>query len=139
MSGKKSRDKGMRGQREVAQILREAFPEWDPHSGAQYRKGTDNCDVEGTPYWIEVKLGKAPNIRDAMKQAMECTATRPPVAITRADRCEWLATMQLGDWLEIVAELEQVRAERRTVQEMIESAEKQDLDAALEFAKKELN
>ena len=49
--------------------------------------------------WSEVKLGKRPNIRAALRQAQEdCPDDQTPLAWTRADRDEWLITMRAADF-----------------------------------------
>ena len=101
MSGA-SRSKGKRGEQEVAVMLRDAFPWLDPHRGAQTRKGDDACDVEGTPWFVEVKRRKARcNIPEAMEQATRDSDGRPPVVFSRRDRGEWLVTMRWEDWKEM--------------------------------------
>lgn len=98
--GKASRDKGKRGEREVAILLREAFPWLDPHRGMQSRSGSDAADVEGTPWFCEVKRVKArADIKGAMAQAIEATDGRPPVVFSRVNGGEWLVTMRAEDWI----------------------------------------
>lgn len=65
----------------------------------QTRGGDDAADVEGSPYWVEVKIGQRPNIMGAMAQAIEATDGRPPVVFTRRDGESWLVTMQAPDWV----------------------------------------
>ena len=82
---KREREKGLEFQRVIAQRLRVYFGD-QVRSGSQYRKGTDACDVEGTPWWIECKRGKSPQLRGALKQAEEATDGRPILAITHEDQ-----------------------------------------------------
>ena len=109
LMGAKSRNKGKRGESEVVHLLRAIFAAVR-RGAAQSRKGSDAADVEGSPYWIEVKLGKAPGIHAAMKQAVESTDGRPPVVFTRRDGETWLVTMRAEDW---VAERAAAREETR--------------------------
>lgn len=51
--GSHQRDKGKRGEREAALVWRDIYP--DAKRGLQSRTGTDAPDIEGTPWWIEVK------------------------------------------------------------------------------------
>lgn len=70
--GKASREKGKRGERELASALREAFPAFADSikRGWQTRIGCDDPDVCGLPgFWLEHKSGLRPNIRAAYKQA----------------------------------------------------------------------
>lgn len=83
----------------MAHLLTPLFP--DARRGAaQSRYGTDAADVEGTPYWIEVKRVKrneAP--RAALRQATADTDGRPPVVFSRCNGDEWMVTMRADDWL----------------------------------------
>lgn len=92
------RMKGKRVERAVAELIRRVFP--DAKRGWQSRSGKDACDIDGTPYWIEVKGGKCPNPRAALKQAIADTDGRTPVVIVKDDRCEPFVVMRLDDWLE---------------------------------------
>lgn len=94
-----SRMKGKRGERQIAELLRPVFGA-DVRRGWQSRSGKDACDIEGTPYFIEVKVGKCPNPRAALKQAIEATDGRTPLVIVKDDRCEPFVVMRLSDWLE---------------------------------------
>lgn len=96
--GKHSRTKGARGEREVVAILRAVW-EGAKRGLTQTRAGNDAADVEGSPYWIECKLGQRPNIMGAMQQAIEATDGRPPVVFTRRDGESWLVTMRAPDWI----------------------------------------
>jgi len=96
--GAKSRNKGKRGESEVVHLLRAIWAEVR-RGAAQSRKGSDASDVEGSPYWIEVKIGQRPNIIAAMEQAVEATDGRPPVVFTRRDGETWLVTMRAEDWV----------------------------------------
>lgn len=97
--GKSQRNKGARGEREVASILAEALNLPARRGVAQCRAGSDAADVEGTPWWVEVKIGARPNIVAAMRQAVTSADARPPVVWTRRDREDWLVTMRASDWL----------------------------------------
>lgn len=100
--GKLSNAKGKRGEREVATLIREAFPWLDPHRGNQSRSGSDSADVEGTPWFLEVKRVKArADIKGAIAQAVEASDGRPPVVFSRVNGGEWLVTMRAEDWLKM--------------------------------------
>lgn len=67
-----SREKGKRGERALAAVLRESFPVFADSikRGWQTRVGCDDPDVCGLPgFWIEHKSGLKPNVRNALKQA----------------------------------------------------------------------
>ena len=96
--GKRSRTKGARGEREVVALLAPVYP-GAKRGLTQTRSGDDCADVEGTPFFVEVKIGQRPNIMGAMRQATEACDDRPPVVFTRRDGEQWLVTMRAEDWL----------------------------------------
>jgi hypothetical protein len=98
--GKAQRDKGKRGEREVAEALRAVYP--DAKRGWQSRAGSDAPDVDGTPWWVEVKIGKAPPIWPAWKQANTATDGRPPLVVVRRDREGALAVLRLSDLVDLL-------------------------------------
>jgi hypothetical protein len=72
--------------------------------GYQTRGGSkDAPDVDGTPFYVECKVGAKPNIIGAMKQANEALFdskdSRPPLVITKLDRTEPLVTMRMREFL----------------------------------------
>ena len=104
--GKRSRDKGKRGEREVAKILQTAgFP---ARRTVQYngRPGTA-ADVVGIPgLHIEVKLVEKESIRAWYRQAQRDAHASPenemPVIVHRKSREPWLVTMSLEDFIKII-------------------------------------
>lgn len=78
----RSRRKGAGWERELAELLREVWPEAKRGIG-QSRHGGECCDVEGTPYWIEAKVGQQTNPRAAVRQAEAATDGRPVVAVCK--------------------------------------------------------
>ena len=104
--GKRSRDKGKRGEREVAKILQTAgFP---ARRTVQYngRPGT-SADVVGIPgLHIEVKLVEKESIRAWYRQAQRDAHASPenemPVIVHRKSREPWLVTMSLDDFITII-------------------------------------
>ena len=102
--GRRSRQKGAQGERDVANELRVIYP--DAARGGllqtQYGRGSNACDVEHTPWWVEVKRGARPNIQGAFDQATEETDGRPPLVVSRKDRSVWLATMSLDRFIHLV-------------------------------------
>lgn len=97
--GKASRDKGKRGEREVAQILREHG--YDAHRGQQYKGGADSPDVVGLPgFHIEVKRTEQARVYDFMEQAKaESAVDEIPIVIHRQNNKEWVVFMTLDDLL----------------------------------------
>jgi len=102
--GRRSRQKGAQGERDVANELRTIYPE-AARGGllqTQYGRGSNACDVEHTPWWVEVKRGARPNIQGAFDQATSETDGRPPLVVSRKDRSVWLATMSLERFVHLV-------------------------------------
>ena len=104
--GKMSRDKGKRGEREVAAILRAHG--FDAKRGQQHRGGKDSPDVVGLPgVHIEVKYTQAFRLWDALAQAEEdsCGSNDVPLVVHRkavktGDKAlPWVAVMKLEDFL----------------------------------------
>jgi len=98
--GKYQRDKGHNFERATAALLRDVWPE--AKRGQQSRFGGDAPDVDGTPYWIECKVGKRPNIRAAMAQAQEATDGRTCIVVSHKDRERTMVTMGFETFLELV-------------------------------------
>ena len=81
-----ARNKGKRGERDVRDLFNRDFPCFDARRGAnQARDASHEADVEGTPWWIEVKRSARPSPRKALEQAIKATDGRHPVAITWKD------------------------------------------------------
>ena len=103
-TGRRSRAKGAQGERDVANELQAIYP--DAARGGllqtQYGRGAPACDVEGTPWWVEVKRGARPNIQGAYEQAKSDTDARPPLVVSRKDRSVWLVTMTLERFMHLV-------------------------------------
>ena len=100
-----SRQKGARFEREIANILKPLFPTAARGGQYQSRCGGEAPDVEGTPFWLELKVGKRPNIHAAMEQARAETDGRPPVVISKKDRETTLVTLELEEFLRLVKEV----------------------------------
>jgi hypothetical protein len=101
--GKASRDKGKRGEREWAALLRERLG-LEARRGIQSRGGgAEAADVVTALFHHECKVGQRPNLAAALEQAER--DARPgvfPVAACRRDREAWTVTMRGDDWLELV-------------------------------------
>jgi Holliday junction resolvase len=106
--GKASREKGKRGEREVATKLREHG--FEGRRGQQYCGLEGDADVVGIPgYHIEVKRTEQLRLRDAMAQAFADADTgEVPVVVHRRSRQPWVAIMDFDDWLELVRRAENV-------------------------------
>lgn len=110
MSGATSRRKGARFERDMVHRFREAMPDAEIRRGLQSRGGDEVADLDCPVFWPELKRGKKPNIRGALKQAIEATPKgRIPIAVVRDDRAEEIVTLLLDDFLELVAEWWELR------------------------------
>ena len=99
------RRKGHDFERVTASKLRVIFP--DARRGLQYQDGAQCSDVVGTPFHIECKCGKKPNVRAALRQALEdCGRAKWIACVIKDDRQEPMVVMPWGDWLELVEEWE---------------------------------
>jgi hypothetical protein len=81
--GKRSRNKGIVWEREVARRLRDIYPE--AKRGAQSRTGRDAPDVVGLPWHVECKCGVKPNPRAALDQATRDSRGLPVVVAIHDD------------------------------------------------------
>lgn len=104
-----SRDKGCKGERELAKILRDYG--YTARRGQQYSGVNGDADVVGIPgLHIECKRVEKLNIHDAMQQAVrDAREGEIPVVMHRKNRTEWLATVRLSDWLNERRELDELR------------------------------
>jgi len=111
MSGRRSRDKGKRGELEACEALAEVWPGLQ-RTYHQSRAGSDAPDIDGPgcPAWIEVKRQERIAIHAAMEQAFEACRyegtpvglARPPVIVHKRNRGEWLVTMRAKDLARLV-------------------------------------
>ena len=102
--GKTSREKGKRGERELAAILHSYG--YDAHRGVQYHGGPSSPDVTGLPgIHIECKRTERLNIYDAMSQSIgDAGPDEVPVVMHRRNECDWLVVMKLIDFIELYRE-----------------------------------
>ena len=101
-----SREKGKRGERELASILR-AYG-YDARRSQQYCGINGDADVIGLPHThIEVKRVQRLNLEDAMAQSKrDAKEGEIPTVFHRKNHCDWLVTMQLKDFMEMYTEWE---------------------------------
>ena len=107
--GKASREKGKRGEREVAAFLREYG--YDGKRGVQYHGGPESPDVSGLPgVHIEVKRTERFDLYGAMEQAKADSGSGElPLVVHRKNKCEWVAVMTLADFMSVYREWEAYR------------------------------
>jgi Holliday junction resolvase len=98
-----SRNKGKRGELELAAFLREhGFP--DARRGQQFRGGADSPDVVGLPgIHIEVKRVESGQLYTWLDQSIwDAGKGEIPVVAHRRNDREWVAILLLQDFLKLV-------------------------------------
>lgn len=100
--GRMSREKGKRGEREVASKLREHG--FHGKRGQQFCGIEGDADVIGIPgYHLEVKRTEQFRLWDAMRQAeRDAKDGEIPVVVHRKNGASWVAVLDLDDFLELV-------------------------------------
>ena len=100
-----SKQKGNRGEREIASKLREHG--YDCKRGQQYCGLNGDADVIGLPgIHIEVKRVEKLNIYDALSQAIRDCRDLIPTVMHRKNNHEWIVTLRLDDFMSIYKEWE---------------------------------
>lgn len=109
--GKAQREKGKRGERELANLLKDHG--YNCRRGQQYCGTNGDADVVGLPgIHIECKRVERLNLEDAMRQAIDNTESEKlpfseeiyPAVFHRRNRGSWLVTMRLDDWMNLYRE-----------------------------------
>ena len=102
--GKASRDKGKRGERELAGVLRDYG--YDCRRGQQFCVANGDADVVGLPgIHIECKRVERLDLYGAVGQAVrDAKEEELPVVMHRKNNCEWLVTMPLEEWISLYRE-----------------------------------
>ena len=97
-----SRQKGKTGELELAHKLKE-YGYDEAKRSVQYNGKDGQADVIGLPHiHIEAKRVERLNIYDAMEQAKRDAKNNDlPAVFHRKNRCNWLVTMELDDFMEI--------------------------------------
>lgn len=106
-TGRRSRQKGKRGERQIASLLREAG--WPARRAQQYCGSPDGgaSDVlVDVPHWIfhiESKYVQQTDVYGWMRQAVaDARDGKVPVVCHRRNKENWHVTMRISDWLELV-------------------------------------
>ena len=96
-----SRDKGCRGERELANKLKEYG--YECRRGQQYCGSNGDADVVGLDgVHIEVKRTERLSLYDALAQAKhDAKEGEMPVVMHRKNNCEWVVIQPLEDWIEL--------------------------------------
>lgn len=96
-----SRDKGARGERELAKKLKEYG--YECRRGQQFCGANGDADVIGLPkLHIECKRVERLNLYDAMAQAKhDARKGELPAVFHRKNNCKWLVTMEIDDFMKL--------------------------------------
>lgn len=99
--GKASREKGKRGELELAALLREAG--YETRRGQQFCGANGDADVVGLPgIHIECKRVEKLDLYGAVEQSVnDALPEELPAVFHRRDRHGWLVTMRFKEWLEL--------------------------------------
>lgn len=99
-----AKQKGNRGERELAKKLREHG--YDCRRGQQFCGANGDADVVGLPgIHIEVKRVEKLNVSNAMSQAIgDAKHGDIPAVFHRKNNEDWLVTMRFQDWIEFYKE-----------------------------------
>lgn len=105
-----SREKGKKGERELARLLREHG--YDAQRGQQYCGANGDADVTGLPgIHIECKRVERLQVYDAMCQAKrDAREGELPAVFHRRNAHPWLVVMELDDWVQLYREWEAGRS-----------------------------
>ncbi|SOB59645.1 conserved protein of unknown function [Pseudodesulfovibrio profundus] len=104
--GKASRDKGKRGEREAAALLREYG--FEARRGCQYQGGPDSPDVvaDGLPLHFEIKRTERLSLYPAIEQAtQDAGAEKIPIVLHRQSRKPWLAIIPAEELLSLLRQV----------------------------------
>lgn len=101
---KMSRDKGKRGEREIAKILKERG--YDARRGQQYCGANGDADVIGLPgFHLEVKRTEKLTAYPYLEQAKaDANEGEIPIVLHRPNGKQWIAIMDLDDLLDIISD-----------------------------------
>ncbi len=101
-----SRQKGKRGELELAKILKNYG--YEARRGQQYCGANGDADVVGLPgVHIEVKRTERFKLYDAMEQAeRDAREDEIPAVFTRKNNKNWLVCMRLEDFMGMYREAE---------------------------------
>ena len=93
-----SRQKGKRGELELARVLSEYG--FDAHRGQQFKGGQDSPDVSGLAgYHIECKRVEKADVYGWMEQSINDAGDDIPLVIWRRNGKKWLVITTLDDFI----------------------------------------
>jgi len=99
-----SKDKGKRGEREFAELLRKNGI--DARRGVQYSGNPESPDVvtELKDYHFEVKRTEKFNLYKAMRQAIKDAGEKIPIVAHRQNKENWVVILKAQDFIKLVHE-----------------------------------
>ena len=114
---KNGKRKGKEGELELAHKLKEYG--YDAKRSVQYNGKDGQADVIGLPHiHVEVKRQERLNIYDAIDQAKrDAKNGDKPAVFHRKNRCNWLVTMELDEFMAIFKEYETAQRLREYVEQ----------------------
>ena len=93
------RTKGATWERELSARWRASGVYPDARRGiGQARSGGEVPDVDGTPWWCELKCGARPDVLGALRQGEDASDGRPVLVVVKRDRVEPVVAMRLADF-----------------------------------------
>jgi Holliday junction resolvase len=103
--GKAEREKGKRGEREIARLLRDMG--FDAHRTQQYCGNTgDAADVIGIEgFHLEVKRCEVTKIHEWIRQSERDCGEKVPIVLHRRNGEPWYATMPAIDLFQLIKEV----------------------------------
>ena len=104
--GKASKEKGKKGERELAAVLREHG--YSARRGQQFCGASGDADVIGLGgIHIEVKRTETLRLYDALTQAKaDARPGEKPAVFHRKNNHKWVVVQELDDWMELYKEWE---------------------------------
>lgn len=108
MSGKTSREKGKRGERELAKALSRLLGV-DARRGQQFSGSPESPDVVGVPgIHVECKRTEKFSLYDSLEQSIDDAGEDIPVVMHRRNRKDWVIVARLEDLPELCARIHTV-------------------------------
>lgn len=111
-----SKQKGGRGERELAKTLREIFPGVAFRRGVQYQGTPDSPDVIGLDgIHIECKRVESLNLDKAYTQAKKEAGNSIPTVMHRKNNRDWMLTLALKDVPKLIDVISLLQLENKSL------------------------
>ena len=114
MSGRKSRSKGQRGEREAAREIERVLSVF-AHRGRQYSGDQDAPDVKHTIQGLHIEVKRTEKLRlwEAVGQAIEEAGKSVPIVMHRPNNKPWLLIFRFEDLPKLVEVLKKRRIRKK--------------------------